>query len=164
MKHAKGIWVLCRCKGRQEGTAARNCIKQGFEPLRLRIKNELTGRVEELFPGYLFVKTSGQWHALNNTYGVIGVVMRGERPDTIPNSEIKRLKNLARNENGLIELPDAPTFEQGKPIKIKAGPFRDTIGICKGMSQMKRVKVLFDFLGQKVELELKRKDVELLVA
>src|SRR3954466_10002823 len=86
-------WYAVYCQPHRERSAAQNLLKQGFDtflPLRRKIHRH-AGKIEAvsapLFPGYLFVRLDialHRWRCVNGTYGVIRLVMQGERPSPMP--------------------------------------------------------------------------------
>lgn len=149
-------WIVARTKSRRELWAAENVVKQGFEfylpryEIRSRRKGQLDQiKSEALFPGYLFVKTDGSWRVLLSTFGIQAVVLQGDNPAIMPQSEIDRLTGIT-NQSGLVELPGR--FRVGEEVKIRTGPFAEHSGLYQGQTPSGRQKVLMELLGGKVNV------------
>lgn len=151
-------WFVGRTQPSRERWAAENCLRQGAETyLPLIIERnvvvrgrKLVQRLRPLFPGYLFIRTLGQWHFLCGTFGLINLIMTGESPASIPQTIIDDLKQ--READGAVQLPTQVTraFDPKDPVRIADGPFEGRIGLVDGYTDSERVRVLLDLLGRKV--------------
>lgn len=159
----KRSWYLVRTKPSQESYAAENCKKQGCRTfLPLYHCNE-RDRLIPLFASYLFVQTTGQWHFLESTYGVLKVIRWGDTPETIPNKIIAALRKRA-DRKGVVKVKQRKQFEEGDEVRIKEGPFRDLLAIVTEQDNQKRVHALLNILGRAVSVTLKVRDVERVAA
>lgn len=149
------FWVVAQAKPQRERWAVENILRQGFEPYRplTRVKEVKRGKVVEklqsLFPGYLFVRTTGQWRSLTGTFGISGVIMAGQFPAIMPDSAIEQLR-AREAADGTIILPksDKPRFYEGEHVRIGDGPFSGYNGIFEGDAADERVSVLLQVLGR----------------
>ena len=149
-------WIVAISKTGKETWGAANVQRQGFETYFPRFiepfvnrNKQIEHRIRSLFPRYVFVRTDGRWYFLLSTFGLIGVVLKGEVPAIMPDEEIARMK-ARENANGLIELPPPPLpprYGRGQRLKITYGPFSGKAGICQGDNANERVHVLLEFLG-----------------
>jgi transcriptional antiterminator RfaH len=90
--------------------------------------------------------------------GVARPVMDGPTPAAVPDAIVASLK--ARENNGLIELPQPPRFRRGDHVQIRRGPFANRVGLFAGMRPRDRVAVLLRMLGTSRRVELADADVE----
>lgn len=154
LTHAMGHWIVARTKSRRERWAAENVQRLGFEfylpqyEIKVRGKKNLNQiRSEVLFPSYLFVKIDGSWRVLLSTFGISGIVLRGDNPAIMPQTEIDRLQGTA-NDAGLVQLPGH--FRVNQEVRARSGPLKNNTGIFQGQTSSGRNKVLMELLGGKV--------------
>lgn len=102
-------------------------------------------RARCLFPSYIFVHTDGLWRFLLSTFGIVGIVLRGEGPDYVRPDVIAQIK-AREDKTGFIQLP---VRKHGDTIRVKSGPFQDRQGIYLGDTPSGRVRVLLDVMGRK---------------
>jgi len=159
-------WIVAVTRSRQESWAAENVRAHGFEAYYPCFREEYIDRqhhigvrTRSLFPRYLFVRTDGRWSFLTDTFGVTGVVMKGEVPATMPDQEIDHLRQR-EDAVGLIEVPkepEAPRFTKGQRVRVTYGSMCGLTGICECIDAGKaRVRVLLDMLGRKTSVLLPR--------
>jgi transcription antitermination factor NusG len=101
-----------------------------------------------LFPRYIFVWITTQWHALFSTIGVARVLMTGDKPSKLPERWIKEMR--AQEHNGLITLPKH-RFKIGTKVQVTSGLLAGQKGLYQGMTSRQREIVLLETLGR-VEL------------
>ena len=111
-----------------------------------------------LFPGYVFVHiVDGRFYPARYTPGVVRLLMAGECPARMPEREIDGLRR--REVKGYIWLP--PKIPRiGARLRIVTGPFAGHLALFEGMAGADRLRVLFDFLGSTVRVELPGHAVE----
>jgi len=149
-------WLVVRTKPNREKWAAENVARQGRIPYLPSISSIVTkgGRTlavsRPLFTSYLFVQTDEQWKFLMNTYGVIGVVLNGDKPAILPDDVIQQLRSK-EDEQGLVVLPK-PRFIPGQSVRITDGAFVNRQGIYYGQADKERQQVLLDILGRKTKV------------
>lgn len=158
-------WFVIKTQHQREPWACENLIRQGAEPylprIVQRVRSELCTRC--LFPSYVFVRTpNGQWRFLSGTYGVLSVIMFGEQPANVPDSEIQKIK--AREVDGVVVLPTTPygpnRFKRNATVRANAGTFSGFVGLYQGIAPQRRQKVLMDFLGRKTTVLIPDADLE----
>lgn len=158
-------WYAVRTHVRQEQRARAQLNNQGYHtylPLiakSLRHARKILNVKAPLFPGYLFVSldvTQQQWRPINSTYGVMGLIMAGERPRPVPPDVVEALNGLTRD-NGLIEF--TPRLEVGARVQVVAGPFVGMIGELARRDARGRIEVLLEIMGQQVRVRSQAHDL-----
>jgi transcriptional antiterminator RfaH len=145
-------WVVVRTKSQRERYALENCHRQNivaYCPMieaRRRSRGRLSlALLEPLFPSYMFADVDGdQWRKLLSTYGVVTIVLNGQKPAYISARLIEALRQ--REQGGVVVLP---TLKPGQRIRITSGAFADQQGVHVGQSGHQRIAVLLDVLGGK---------------
>jgi len=168
---AEPAWYCLRSQPKHEHIAAAHLrmLQQVtvFCP-RIRFKKTLRrGTVwvtEAMFPGYLFAQFQlAEMHRrVRYAPGVSGLVQFGGRYPTIEERAMSQLRAYS----GTAELVHLDyQLSQGDQVKIVEGIF---VGLEAVVTQIvpakERVKILMDFLGQKVEAEVEHTSVLLDVA
>jgi len=132
----------------------------GIECLSPRLRfRKLTQRgpvwfVEAMFPGYLFAKFvySTQHRAAESSHGIRGIVRFGERLAILPEDTVMALQSKAGAEE--VVTVDS-SLEVGQPVHIVEGPFQGLeVVITQVLPAKERVRVLLDFLGRSLEMEV----------
>lgn len=149
-------WGLLRAKPTMWRTAVHNLEKQGVEAWVPRIR-EKPGRLEPLFPGYVFWRVSPQWSHVRSTIGVAHVIMSGDKPGLVPR-EVMRQLYKDHGPRGYID-PIDPVLKSGDGVQVSSGPFVRAKGVYIHAKPGGRAKVLLSFMGQDVELEVSRSSV-----
>lgn len=158
-------WIVAISKPSREYYAAENLARQDCEfyfpkivehvmrgPRQSRYRVE---RSAPLFPRYIFVRIQHQWRFLLNTYGLAGVLMKGEEPHFASQSAIDDMRNR-QDDEGMVHLPLLKEIERGDRVQITKGQFAGYHGIYQGMSSRDRTKVLLDYLGRKTPVLIAR--------
>lgn len=144
-------WIVVRTKSLNEYRAKTNVERQGAESYLPVCRNQLSGRKEVMFPGYLFVLCEQGWSWLRNTYGVLSVVLTaGGAPAYMPMAELDALR-AREDESGFIPLQ--PLFLKNDPVRITDGPFGGCIGLYQGRASS-RVEVLLELLGRSTSVKV----------
>lgn len=165
-------WLLARTQTRREKWAAENVHRLSAEfylPQTLETERFVQGgvrrrefRVRPLFPTYLFVRPAhGQWHALLDAFGVIGLVPgSGGNPASIRDSSLAIIRSMEAN--GLVQLPKGVIegFQPGSTARITRGAYTGFTGIVQGMSPNDRIQILLDYMGRKVPFLLSASSLE----
>jgi transcriptional antiterminator RfaH len=110
--------------------------------------------VEAMFPGYLFAKFIylTQHRAVEASHGISGIVHFGDRLATLPENVVSALQSRVGGEE-IVTLDCS--IKVGQAVQIIDGPFQGLqVVVTHLLSAKERVRVLFDFLGRSVELEL----------
>ena len=151
-------WYCIRSKPKMEAVAAATLSTldavEVYLPRTIRPKKIKSTKTKVLFPGYFFARFDPRIHIRNIHYarGVAYVVKRKEVPVPIPSQVMIELRLLSVD--GILEIPDQP-HEIGSKVKIISGLFKGGEGVVTQLvSSRERVKVLFEILGQKTELEI----------
>jgi transcriptional antiterminator RfaH len=155
------VWFCLKAEPKREHLAA-TALRRRFEieclSPRLRFR-KLTQRgpvwfVEAMFPGYLFAKFvySTQHRAVESSHGVRGIVRFGDRLATLPEEIIAAFQSKA----GVDEVVTIDSsLKIGQPVHIVEGPFQGLeVVITQLLPAKERVRVLLDFLGRSLEMEV----------
>ena len=155
------VWFCLKTQPKREHLAAtalrRHFGVECFSP-RLRFRR-MTQRgpvwfVEAMFPGYLFAKFvySTQHRAVENSHGIRGIVRFGDRLATLPENIITALQSRVGSEE-IVTLDCS--IKIGQSVEIVEGPFQGLEVVVTHLIPAKdRIRVLFDFLGRCVEMEV----------
>ena len=79
--------------------------------------------------------------------------MGEDGPQVIPAIEIEKLR-AREDKRGLVQLLPKSVFDPGARVKATSGPFAGQLLIYHEMTAKERCRVLADWLGQKVRVEL----------
>jgi transcriptional antiterminator RfaH len=118
-------------------------------------------RDRPLFPGYLFVRLSPYWREVASTRGVRSLIMAGEEPGLVSDSEIDRFASMT-DADGYVLLPERPDiskFKRGQKVLASNGAFRGHEGLYQGLGPHCRVQVLLAMLGRKVRVAMDESDL-----
>ena len=146
-------------KPQSEFRAYGELLAQGFETFFPRCLST-KGRIEPLFPRYLFVLVRKSWSTIRNTRGVSSVVMCGDQPGKIPTNIILGLQTISHSDpQEVIQLP--VTFHKGQVLRTKDFHHIASQGelIYQGMVGEDRVRVLWTLFGRSTDTTLPLSDV-----
>ena len=155
------VWFCLKTQPKREHLAAialrRQYRIECFSPrLRFR-KNTNRGPVwfvEAMFPGYLFAKFvySKQHRAVEASHGIRGIVRFGDRLATLPENIVAGLQSRVGAEE-VVTIDSS--IKPGQAVQITEGPFRglEVMVTCL-LPAKERVRVLFEFLGRSVQMEI----------
>jgi transcriptional antiterminator RfaH len=110
--------------------------------------------VEAMFPGYLFAKFvySTQHRAVETSHGISGIVHFGDRLATLPENIVAALQSKVGSEE-IVTLDCS--LKVGQSVQIIAGPFHGLeVLVTQLLPAKERIRVLFDFLGRSMEMEI----------
>jgi transcriptional antiterminator RfaH len=110
--------------------------------------------VEAMFPGYLFAKFiySTQHRAVENSQGIRGIVHFGDRLATLPENIVAELQSRMGGEQ-VVTLDCS--IKIGQSVEVIEGPFQGLEVVVTHLLPAKdRIRVLFEFLGRSVEMEI----------
>lgn len=114
---------------------------------------------EAMFPGYLFArfKLTDMHRQVRYAHGVSGIVRFADRYPTIDEESLEQLMDHT-DDNGVKEMNY--NLSQGDCVKIADGIFAglDAV-VVKVLPANERVKILMDFLGRKIEAEVRHSSV-----
>jgi transcriptional antiterminator RfaH len=155
------LWFCLRAEPKREHLAAIALRRRfGVECLSPRVRfRKLTQRgavwfVEAMFPGYLFAKFvySNQHRAVESCQGVRGILHFGDRLATLPDETVIALQTQASPDE-IITVDSSPKV--GQPVQIVEGPFQGLeVVVTQVLPAKERIRVLLDFLGRSLELEV----------
>jgi transcriptional antiterminator RfaH len=115
--------------------------------------------VEAMFPGYLFAKFvySTQHRAVESSHGISGIVHFGDRLATLPEHIVAALQSKVGSEE-IVTLDCS--LKVGQSVQIIAGPFHGLeVLVTELLPAKERIRVLFDFLGRSMEMEISTLEV-----
>lgn len=161
------VWVVAQLKPNALAKAQRNLEHQGFVhfcPLHretIRGASQFRQKTRQLFPGYCFVfmsPASGDARKLNATHGISRLVTFGAgQVSTVPTPLIKALKSRCDDQNYLIEHA---SLAVGDEVRILSGAFAEFVGTVESISKSDRLRILFDFMGQKSHVDILQQNLE----
>lgn len=155
------VWFCLKTQPKREHLAATALRRQFgiecFSP-RLRFRRS-TQRgpvwfVEAMFPGYLFAKFiySTQRRAVESSHGISGIVHFGDRLAILPENVVTALQSSVGSEE-IVTLDCS--IKVGQSVEIVDGPFQGLeVVVTHLLPARDRIRVLFDFLGRSVEMEV----------
>lgn len=168
-KHIAPIdcWYLAQLKPNGFKRAQDNLRRQNFETfmpmskLTMRHGQKFFNKVLPIFPGYLFVRFGAErtdWRKINSTLGVARLVsFATSSPASVPDELMAGL--IARCDgDGYLMPPD--NLEIGERVKLISGPFAGFIGDIEAMLGDDRIRMLYEFMGQKSHIDVSARDLE----
>lgn len=160
-------WYVAQLKPNGFERAITNLNRQNFDtfmPMRrktIRHARQLKEVLRPIFPGYIFVRFGSQnsdWRKINSTLGVARLVsFRAEKPAAVPNGLMIALMKRCDEQAVLRPLDD---LKAGEAVKMVSGSFAEFVGELETFVAADRLRILFDFMGQKTRLDVPRGDVE----
>ena len=150
-----GFWSVAQTETQREATAARFLKDAGYECYLPRIK--IQKRLVPLFPSYLFVRIIERWYPVNNTIGVVNLLLAGDQPAKLKDEIVSDIRSKERG--GIVRLPPKPGLKVGQQVRILRGSFENHVGVYDGMSGKDRERVLLELLGRKVPVNFNKADI-----
>jgi transcriptional antiterminator RfaH len=156
------FWACVRTEPKRELVAKHFLELAGYQVYVPRVREQRIRNhrkleiLAPLFPCYAFIVIDQQWHTARRSIGVASLVMDGERPARVPDQVVDAIRR--REVRGALELPKAPDFTPGDPVRVLAGPFEGITGLYSGQGPRQRVEILLAVLGR---VSLPRGGVEL---
>lgn len=160
-------WYLAQLKPNGFERAIFNLNRQKFVtfmPMRrktVRHARRLKEVLQPIFPGYVFVRFGAHsidWRKINSTIGVTRLVsFHAEKPAAVPKGLIAALIKRCDEQDVLRPLDDLKT---GEAVKMVSGSFAEFVGEIEAFVAADRLRILFDFMGQKTRMDVPRGDVE----
>ena len=155
------VWFCLKTQPKREHLAAVALRRQfGIECFSPRLRfRKMTNRgpvwfVEAMFPGYLFAKFvySKQHRAVEASHGIRGIVHFGDHLATLPENIVVGLQSIVGAEE-VVTIDSS--IKIGQAVEIIEGPFRglEVVVTCL-LPAKERIRVLFDFLGRSIEMEV----------
>ncbi|MEZ8221857.1 transcription antitermination protein nusG [Candidatus Fervidibacteria bacterium JGI MDM2 JNZ-1-D12] len=139
-------------------------------PKERDIQSRRTGSIERrIFPGYILVEMvldEETWHLVRRTPGVTGFV--GVQEGKVDKSGVPLIQPLRDHEVDSIlrmmgeeMVRPRPIWHKGEMVRIKSGPFLDTIGRIEEVnSQRQTLVVMVNLLGRETPVEVDFSQVE----
>lgn len=150
-------WVLVRTQSGRENWAAKNIALQDIKTFLPRVELP-NGKLEPLFPTYLFVMIEDNRLPKRGTYGMISLVPSNERIEKVPQRVMDHLLSQV-NDESYIPQPTLRTLKKGEGVKSHRGSFQFEKGLYIG-TRDGRCRVLVSMLGRDVELNIERRHIE----
>jgi transcriptional antiterminator RfaH len=160
-------WYVAQLKPNGFERAISNLNRQNFEtfmPMRRKTVSharQLKEVLRPIFPGYIFVRFGSQhsdWRKINSTFGVGRLVsFRAQQPVAVPEGLMLALMERCDEKAVLRPLDD---LKAGEAVKMMTGSFAEFVGEIEAFVAADRLRILFDFMGQKTRLDVPRGDVE----
>ena len=160
-------WYVAQLKPNGFERAISNLNRQNFDtfmPMRCKTVSharQLKEVLRPIFPGYIFVRFGSQqsdWRKINSTFGVARLVsFRAQKPAAVPEGLMLALMERCDEKAVLRPLDDLKT---GEAVKMMTGSFAEFVGEIEAFVAADRLRILFDFMGQKTRLDVPRGDVE----
>lgn len=129
-------------------------------------KSAKGGRVKRTRPyysGYVFVQArlAGETkHVLRRIPGVLGFLGTDDEPESLPDLEVKRIKNVADKLSESTDSADL-VFSVGERVKVVFGPFNGFFGeITEVLEERKKLKILVMVFGRETLMEVDFTQVE----
>ncbi|MBP5275121.1 MAG: KOW motif-containing protein [Abditibacteriota bacterium] len=139
-------------------------IPEVYVPKKI-VYRKRDGKVREaeqkLYPGYVFVnadlRSSDNWHIINDTEGVIGFIGNGILGEPIADSEIEAIKKSVSDTR---EQPDV-RLKVGETVSIKSGPFEGYSGVIEEINIHKlEAVILIDMNGNQRKMIINYESLE----
>jgi transcriptional antiterminator RfaH len=154
-------WGLVRVKVGAERYAKMHIERQGMRAFYPRIA-ERPGKLQAMFPGYVFVVIETRWYFLKSTYGVVSVLTTGGEPSRVPPRLIRQLIR-DQGQQGYIETrPEPPkrrALKAGDPVIMTDGTFKSLKAEYISGRPGDRVRVLLEFMGKAQRVDLPAESV-----
>jgi transcriptional antiterminator RfaH len=148
-------WTVVQCRSQCEHIVRLLLMRGNFETYLPRIKHR--NRIAPLFPAYLFVRVVEQFYPIMSTPHVVRVLMSGDRPVPMPENAMAELFRR-QGRDGFVKLAQRRGPMIGSRVRVLAGQFAGQIGVYNGQSAKERERVLLNFLGRSVRVELGQGD------
>lgn len=160
-------WVVLRSKLKQENLAAVTLQKLDNVEVclpKIRFKRKTKRGIitvtEPLFPNYLFARFPFEalYKQVSYTLGVAGILKFGEHVAQISDEVLQEIRLQCLEDETLV-APEK-TIEAGDEVEVISGSLKGTKGIiAEVLDADQRVRMLFDFLGQSVDVKFKLEDI-----
>ncbi len=109
---------------------------------------------KKIFPGYILINmimTKNSWFVVRNTPSVTGFIGTGSDPVPINEDEVE----IILKRMGVEEPKYKIDLEEGDPVKITDGPFKDMEAVVREVDQEKgKIKALVSIFGRETPVEL----------
>lgn len=158
-------WYAVHCQPNRERAAAAHLRNQNYDvflPWQRKVRRharKIESVLRPFFPGYLFLRldlSQDRWRPINGTFGVVRLVMQGDRPAPAPLGVVEGLKDCC-DESGILEW--LPALTPGQTVRITDGPFAEFVGELERLDSAGRVRVLLNLMGGEVPAWVPRSSV-----
>jgi transcriptional antiterminator RfaH len=158
-------WYAVHTQPNRELRAKSQLENQGYEVFlprclkTVRHARKLTNVAAPFFPRYLFVRldlVQHRWRSVNGTFGVISLVMQGEKPHPVPRGVVEAMIAFV-DTSGFLCFKESLVV--GTQVRLAAGPFAEQLGILDRLDDSGRVRVLLDIMGAAIPVYVERKFV-----
>jgi transcription elongation factor/antiterminator RfaH len=157
-------WYTIQTKAQQEDRAESNLNAWGIETFVPRIKERRRSHyaggaaylIKSLFPRYIFARFDVNLllHKVSFTRGVHSVVRFGGTSVAV-DDEVLTIMRSRLGADGFIKIGE--TFKAGDRVVIKAGPFKDFIGIFeREIGEADRIRILLTTISYQGHITLDR--------
>ncbi len=163
----KPKWYVAQIKVNGFERAVANLARQGFltfSPMQkktVRHARQLKNVLRPVFPGYLFVQFGaerGDWRKINSTFGVARLVsFEKSAPAPVPDSLIAGLRARCDAQD-CLRAPD--DLKIGEKVRMVAGAFAGFVGEVENLIGEERIRLLYEFMGQKSRIDIGKGDLE----
>jgi len=159
-------WYVIQTKPKKETEAFRNLCDLGCQCLFPKILDYRTvnGRAvtieKPLFPNYLLVKLipAQYYYKIKWIKGVTRFLGWGDIPASIADEIVETIRSRM-DEGGRVRMERR--LRPGEEVRIKAGPFKDFIGIFeRKMSATDRIRVLLQVMSSQISVNISKSLVE----
>ena len=106
-----------------------------------------------------FDSSEGNWHKINNTYGVSKLVTVNSKLKPIPTIFIDNLMMRYDLSGKLLPIKK---LNKGDQVKVLEGPFADFIATVETYEMDQRVWILMDLMSRKTKIQTSSDDLQLL--
>ena len=163
-------WYLIHTKPKQEFRAQENLNHQGYTTFLPTLKvqklknNTVEVQEDPLFHRYLFIQldqVQSNWFPIRSTKGVHQIVRFGmyAEPVIVPEPLVEDLRTWDYD-----RLLAKVLFENGEPLQIKEGPFKNFVGdflqLLKDSTGESRALLLIDILGKTQKIKVPTNDLQ----
>jgi transcription antitermination factor NusG len=157
----EAYWTIARTDLNSERKAARFLGLAKFETYLPFVKERriTCGRIwyqeRPLWPNYILIRiVSGFWWNARWCVGVSAILRGGAdgHPAKLADSVVDEIR--AREQSGVVVLPEKPRFKRGDSIKVIAGPFSGHAGLYEGQKGSERVLVLLRLFNTQRAIDL----------
>ena len=160
LSYMKKKWLIALYKINELKRVEHNLLNQSFDYYLPKITTTRINsgtKVEVLFPGYIFVKTSIEnYSALKYTKGIKNVLVFGNKISYLSEEDIKAMQ-LA--EDASKQNPVTSQVQIGQDALIKKGSLKGSIVKICSLPSNKRVDILLYFLGSVRRVSVSEKDL-----
>lgn len=163
---SKVAWYVIQTKPKKEAEASQRLEGLGLEHLLPKALDSRTvnGRAVQIekpfFPNYLFVKLTlaRHYYQVKWTRGIARFVGWGDIPAPIADEIVEAIRSRT-DEGGRVRI--GLDVNPGEEVRIKAGPFKDFIGIFeRKMPAQDRIRVLLTVVGSQLSVNVPKSLVE----